>query len=739
MSDFILNIIDDEQEGSTPQEISSDTWKIAIIDDEIDVHEVTKLALRDAVILNKKLHFIHAYSGEEGFELLKNNPDCAVVLLDVVMENDQAGLDVVQKVRGESSLDNLQIILRTGQPGYAPEEKIIIDYEINDYKTKNELTREKLFTCLATGLRSYQHLKTLADSKQGLRNVIDASADLLKERSVNDFSSGVLQQINALFNLNSHGIFCVSQWPLSGPIELERSNNNAYVIVAASKKYSDFYGKDIEKVTENEASSLAQKALTEKRHLVEHNISAIYLSTPSHWEGVVVMEGSLDFDKVDEELLKVFCINIALGLENAKFFTHLNRAAYVDELTGLFNRSGLIAQVKKAHHLAQKSMSLYIVDIDYFHEIIESLGYDFGNEVLQAMTSTLNRVFSKEAFIARLHSDVFAVLVPDSEWQVNTLAKECSKPFIINNNSIRMGVTLGEASCQLSTGIADVEQLLRHAEIALKVAKENKRGMGQIFEPKFENDKRNRLDMLADLRKGLSQEELFLVLQPKVSMKSNEVVGYEALIRWQHPTKGVVPPNAFIPIAEQSGLYFDLDLYVANQAIKLLEKYPEINKPISINISANSLNHLDFLEELAAITNLHPQAVERLEIEITENALVRSDTAIQHLNDLKEMGFTLCLDDFGAGYSSLAYLLKLPLDIIKIDRSFVHYLATDEKSRAVLKGMLDICKNLNKKVVVEGVEDQDQVDILIAENVDVAQGFFYFKPMPINEILLKAL
>lgn len=739
MSDFILNIIEDDEENIEVTPTNNNTWKVAIIDDEKDVHQVTTMALKDAIVLGRKLSFIHAYSGKEGLQLLLDNEDCAVVLLDVVMENDMAGLQLVKDVRDVSTLENLQIILRTGQPGYAPEEEIISEYEINDYKTKNELTREKLFACLATGIRSYQHLKALEDSKQGLRNVIEASADLLKERSVSEFSSGVLQQINALFNLESHGIFCVSQWPLSGPVELGRQNNNSYFIVATSDKYSEYYGKDIQKITSTDASEVAQKAITNKKHIVENNISAIYLSTPSHWEGVVVMEGYLDFNKVDKELLKVFCMNIALGLENAKFFTHLNKAAYIDELTGLYNRAGLISQSKKAAQLCQNELSLYIIDIDYFHETIESLGYDFGNKVLLSMKSMLNRLFANNSFIARLHSDVFAVLVADSEWQVNTLAKECSKPFIIDNNSIRMGVTLGEASCKQTDGKPDVEQLLRHAEIALKIAKESKRGKGQVFEPQFADDKRNRIDMLADLRRGLTQEELFLVLQPKVSMSSNEVVGYEALIRWKHPEKGIVPPNAFITISEQSGLYFDMDLYVARQAIKLLDQHPEITKPISINISANSLHHSDFLHELDGVMKNHPHAIERLEIEITENALIRSDTAIQHLNELKEMGFTLCLDDFGAGYSSLAYLLKLPLDIIKIDRSFVHYIATSENSRAVLRGMLDICRNLNKTVVVEGVEDQEQVDILLAENVDIAQGFFYFKPLPIDEVILKAL
>ena len=153
-------------------------------------------------------------------------------------------------------------------------------------------------------------------------------------------------------------------------------------------------------------------------------------------------------------------------------------------------------------------------------------------------------------------------------------------------------------------------------------------------------------------------------------MATGDVVGYEALVRWQHPEKGLIPPNAFIPVVEQSGLYFELDMYVFRSALNIVKQYPQINKPISVNISANSLHHTDFIDELKVIIKEEKADLSNIELEITENALVRSDMAIQHLNSLKELGFILCLDDFGAGYSSLGYLLKLPLDVIKIDQCF---------------------------------------------------------------------
>ena len=739
---YIKVCIDDtEIIASEAENVDSIKWKIAIVDDDQGVHDVTRLALSGVEILGRKLEFISALSGELGAQMLKDNLDCAVILLDVVMESSDAGLILADRIRNELHMENIQIILRTGQPGYCPEEEIISRYEINDYKTKSELTRDKLFTSLATALRSYNHLVALDESKRGLRNVIEASATLMKERSVHAFASGVLQQINTLFHLSAQGMFCVSQRPSKGPAELPENENkhNHYFVVATSEDFNDFYGKDLHDLHSGNETELAKHTLVQRKSLIEDNLCSLYLSTPSGWEGVVVINSGLNLSGIDKELLKLFCLNVSLGLENAKFFTHLNNAAFYDGVTGLYNRTGLIENAINIVRLAKSSMSLFIIDIDYFHEIIESLGFEFGNTVLNAVTSSLNRDFLSDGIIARLHSDVFALLLPDTNWHFRDITKECSKPFMIEGNSLRLGVTVGEATCHLKNEEFDIELLLRHAEIALKVAKEHQRGVGQLFEAKFEDDKRAHLDILADLRNGIAKEELYLVLQPKVSMTKGNVVGYEALIRWLHPIKGQIYPNAFIPVAEQSGLYFDIDMYVFRKAIELIKKYPEITKPISVNVSANSLHHSDFISELKRIITETNCDISQIEIEITENALVRSDMAIQHLRDLKKLGFIICLDDFGAGYSSLSYLLKLTLDVIKIDRSFVTHLEKGSKALVILEGMLQICHKLHMRVVVEGVETQEQVDMLIKLNADIAQCFFYFKPLPVSEILEKAL
>lgn len=734
MTDDFIQLLNDRDENKPePQEEQLPPWIVGIIDDEPSVHDATKLALKNISLYGRKLEFHSAYSGKEGFEMVQNNPDMALILLDVVMETDDAGLLLVDRIRGELNNQLLQIVLRTGQAGYAPEEDVIIRYEINSYKNKSELTRNKLFTTLATGLRSYQMLQAIEQSRNGLRAVISASASLIQERSVFEFSSGVLQQIDALFGLSADSLFCVSQRPTSGPIAI-RSDKNAtgYYIVAANDKFQQYFGKNIEDLKgEVPQMGMVFDALNNERHVFSNGSNCLYLSTPSGWKGVIVAENSSSLKNADEELLQIFCMNVALGLENAKFFSYLNKAAFQDELTGLNNRTGLLEKVSKSSNSNEKEQMLFLIDINFFHLFVESLGYEFSNHLLVKFAQSLTNFFGDKATIARLHSDVFAVYCEAGRYSINEVSSQCSRPLYVDGQSIRLGVTIGAASTENQAVRPNLATLIRQSELALNVAKEQKRGSGELFNEELESDSRKNLTLMHDLRLGLDKNELFLLLQPKVDIEQNKICGYEALIRWQHPKKGLVPPDAFIPAVEKSGLNYDLDIYVAKKLVEIFSNHPNISEPVSINISANSLNHDDFAPELINVFKANNISPSRVEIEVTENALIHSSQAISHLKELHDAGFVICLDDFGAGFSSLAYLSRLPLHIIKIDRSFVAELNNNAESLILLKGMTEIIRNLQKQIVIEGVETDEQLTVVKELNINTVQGYYYFKPMPV--------
>ena len=739
MSEEFIQLFADEPAVPSAQSgnagVAAKPWKIVIIDDEADVHQVTRMAMKGVEIYGRPLTFVSAYSGAEGYAVMEANPDSCLVLLDVVMETHDAGLLLVDRIRNELRNQHVQIILRTGQAGYAPEEQVIIRYEINAYKTKSELTRNKLFTSIATAIRSFQQLQSIEESRQGLRNIIHASASMLQERSVIDFSQGVLRQIEALFELSSRSLFCVSQKPLRGPYAIQ-SGNGGFIVVAADSKYQQYIGEDL-RVLENELeiAKFAQEALEKKGHCHSNGNTALYLSTPSGWEGVIVSEDAASFEAADQELLQLFCMNIALGLENAKFFSYLNVAAYEDPVTGLYNRLGLIDQISRsmATDTANSRWSVFVLDLDYFHHIVESLGYEFGNHLLRKTGEMLRNYFEHAVAIGRLHADVFALCLKDTQLGPHDVAMRSSKPVWVDTQSIRISMTVGEASKQRGQEDLVPELLLRQAEIALKVAKEQRRGSGEVFRVQFEHESRHRMNLLNSLRIALEQKELFLVLQPKVSVQTGLVSGYEALVRWQHPVNGLIPPTAFIPTVEKSGLNYDLDLYVAERLCEILQQYPQMALPVSMNISANSLIHDSFVSDLFHVFQRNRIPTTQIQIEVTENALIHSDQSIVRLRELRERGFVMVLDDFGAGFSSLSYLLRLPLQVIKIDRAFVSEIGDSDHAYQLLKGIVQIVQGLQMETVVEGVETEQQLALVSAMEVDQIQGFIHYKPMPVAE------
>ncbi|MBT1445871.1 GGDEF domain-containing response regulator [Shewanella sp. JM162201] len=749
MSDFI-NIFDDRHEhpkGADGNPAKADTpgagaigcdngsWLIGIVDDEASVHDVTRLALKNLVIYDRPLEFVSAYSAREGFELIKAHPDMAIVLLDVVMESDDAGFLLVDRIRNELKNNHLQIVLRTGQPGYSPEEEVMLRYEINSYKTKSELTRGRLFAVVAAGIRAYQHLAAIARSREGLRAVIKAAADLFQERSVHDFAGGVLEQINALFHIEADSLFCVSQRPSDAPLALPKSADEFFV-VATSDKFQQLRGMGLDQIHgDMREVALVHATLAAQTHLFQEQTSCLYLSTPSGWRGVIVADNAQNLAHADHELLQMFCLNVALGLENAKFFTHLNRAAYVDELTGLNSRLGLTEQAQVLCAKGETGAgTLYLLDIDDFHQVTDSMGFDYGNALLGDVAALLRRTFGDKARCARLHSDVFAILLPGSTMPAKDLAVQLTSALATCKDKIRFSITLG-ASQYERLERCDMSELISQAEAALRYAKAHRRGAGEDYSHGYQRALLDNVSIISDLRNALENNELFLMLQPKVEVQSGNLIGYEALVRWQHPQKGLIPPGDFMPQVEKSGLYYEFDLYIARAYCDIRRQYPALTLPVSINISANSLQYGSFVTELAAVFEQAGIAFDEVELEVTESVLIQSDEAISHLKKLHQLGFVICLDDFGVGFSSLSYLLNLPVQIIKVDRAFVASLDQSPDAVAVLNCVLRLGDELGKRIIVEGVETEAQLDLLAALGVRYVQGYYYYRPLAIEAAL----
>lgn len=306
-----------DESGAAPAVIASEQkpFRVLIVDDEADVHSVTRLALKHVVFKERPLELISAYSGGEAYEILKTHEDIALVLLDVVMETDDAGLRLVERIRGELNNHLARIVLRTGQPGQAPEQNVIINYDINDYKAKTELTTQKLFTMVIASLRAYESLLMIERNRVGLSKILEGASNLYQIQSLREFASGVLKQVSAILDVGADGVLCV----------LKRGQTNAPSVIAATGMYASLA--ESETLPQTHAlSDTVKKAISEKRSLYEHPVDAMYVHTQQGHEFVISVTPPWPLAELQRDLLEVFCQRIAAAFDNLYLFGQLRKA-----------------------------------------------------------------------------------------------------------------------------------------------------------------------------------------------------------------------------------------------------------------------------------------------------------------------------------------------------------------------------------------------------------------------------
>ena len=562
-----LHFLDDESEAKVTGGL---VWRLMVIDDEPDVHRATTFALAGVKILGRPLQFLHAYSAAEATLLLGAEPDVAVVLLDVVMEREDAGLALVKTIRQDLRLAELRIILRTGQPGYAPEIETIHDFDINDYKTKSELTRTKLYATVTAAVRAYE-------------------------------------QIRKLDQLAFYDRLC------------SLPNRNKFI------------------------------------------------------------------DLSDERLA-------------SKQFT-----------------SDVIA----------------ILDIDDFSEINDALGHQQGDRLLQAVAERLKLELGSDVILARLGGDTFGLMGDSAMLNPLTVLDLFRSPFSVQDDSMVVTATMGLTQ-ELGASIAG-RDALKDANIALKLAKKNRRGGFVMFSAKMGADIRERVRLLQALRHAVESERLFVVYQPQLNLVTKKLVGVEALIRWRNEDGSYVPPDRFIPLAEASGMIVAIGDWVLRVSCLELARLQALGLPdlrMSVNVSQIQFRHPGFLDKLRSAltdTGINPKC---LELEITESvAMEDPDFMLETLHKVRKMDISIAIDDFGTGYSSLSHLRQLPIDRLKIDRAFVTELNSAVMGGHIASMVIELGRNLNLTVIAEGIEEEEQAQTLLKMGCHEGQGYLYAKPM----------
>jgi diguanylate cyclase (GGDEF)-like protein/PAS domain S-box-containing protein len=419
--------------------------------------------------------------------------------------------------------------------------------------------------------------------------------------------------------------------------------------------------------------------------------------------------------------------------------------AYVDELTQLPNRSAFNKRLNKLMltNKAQNSYSaLLFIDLDDFKVVNDTLGHDMGDALLVKIAERLKNKLLNIDIISRFGGDEFVMLIESIstdaksayrsvEQTLATIRTIFSQPFHCKKQAFFSKVSIGVT---LFSNLADDRfELLKQADLALYHAKASGKNTHCFFDHQLQLDLIKRTELEADLRNALINNELYLVYQPKVDHE-HKMVGMEALIRWRHPSKGIISPADFIPIAEDTGLIVPIGEWVLNQAIAFIRDMPLLGGPtlctVSINISPVQFKHEHFVERYTAALKDIKHLPNKLILEITETTVLENlDEALLKMNILKEQGITFSLDDFGSGYSSLNYLKLLPISEIKIDKSFIDDIVEDKRNTAILDAIISIALALELSLVVEGVETLEQVQVLNALGAKVFQGFYFSKPL----------
>jgi diguanylate cyclase (GGDEF)-like protein len=508
------------------------------------------------------------------------------------------------------------------------------------------------------------------------------------------------------------------------------------------------------------------RAITENRLIVEESYSEwegglqafrdrglrAAMAAPVHENGAPV--GSLtvasfrpgrSYSQAEQDVLSAFAEHASLALTDARNFENAMHQAFHDSLTGLPNRALFLDRLELAHARARRSgspIAILFMDLDAFKNVNDSMGHAAGDELLVLVAGRLRRWLRPADTAARFGGDEFAILLEDLDTSngaqvvAQRVLDSLREPFAIQGQEVLVGGSIGIAS----SAHPGSDDLLRNADLAMYRAKSLGKGRFQMFEPGMHVAVLERLELEVDLQRALDRTEMCVHYQPIIDLSSNKIVGLEALVRWRHPVRGMIQPNDFIPLAEETGQIHRLGQWVLAQAARDAKAWNSgvrAAEPVrvGVNLSARQLQEPMLVAQIAAVLGDSGLAAQHLVLEITETVLMQDlEGTVGKLHELKRLGVALSVDDFGTGYSSLQYLRRFPLDSLKIAKSFVDGVGGPSQDAAVARAIIELGTSFQLQVVAEGIERANQHSRLIELGCTYGQGFLYSRPVPADEV-----
>lgn len=711
---------------TSPSRIASSTfdarqgdtrWRILVVDDDRDVHEATDFALGRVKILGRSLELIHVFSAEEALKLLHETPDIAVILLDIVMERPDSGLRLVEEIRAEGYREQ-RIILRTGYPGDAPEKEVIRDYEVDDYWSKDELTRTRLVTSLTTAIRAVDYVRALKGTRTGLELVIEGTQYLYQNKSIDIFAEGVLTQLAAILRVSPQGGVCaLAELP---------DHQNDLVVLSGVGRFAPYVGRKLLEVEDIDHVLISEGLEGGQMPLISENKIVFSHRSDTGRRLLIYFVHDQTLSRENTVLVEVFATNLGICFDNLALMNELAELAFVDQRVGLPNQNAFDRELMHMTRNGSDAAIVAMIAIEDAAQFCVAFGVNYFERIITAVYERLRAVAGDGVFVARVGEYTLGLVDSTGTFEVSAIEAIFDDPFDVVGSPVvvraTIGVVRGNPQGRRSS---DIQRAAR-----LTLLKQKQRGPGGTaeFEPSMADEVQGSLRMVGALREAVRDRRLTFVFQPKICLNTGAVIGSEVLCRWMEDGKPI-SPGRFIPVAERAGLSGAITFQCLDAVRNLNEMLGHAGLPplkVAINLAANDIGNMDFVDQLIEACNSHHLGPETVGFEITETQRFTNDgEATACVQKLAGLGFEIWLDDFGTGYSSLNHLNILPVRGIKIDKSFISGLAVDVGANQVTETAAKIAETLGISAVAEGIETIEQQRICKDLGIQFAQGFLY--------------
>ncbi|WP_417362612.1 EAL domain-containing protein [Gallaecimonas pentaromativorans] len=725
---------------TSPQQDSA-PWRILSVEDDPGFQASILYSLSNLHYLGRRVEVLTANSIPTAIDAINCHCDIALILLDVVMEVDDAGLRLVETIRNVIGNQSVRIVLLTGQPGVAPRNDVIDNYDINEYWDKSEL-KGWLPSIVTTNLRSWQTLIELEQARNGLQMIADASRAMINRQNTEQFALSILEQVSEIIGLSATA---------DGIVALLYDDGVPQKVICAS---GAFNGMTVAELGD-EATALApltddirsaiKNALKNQANTINEHCSVFYFKSQVNREFspelnqhyLIVVKSPIKLSTSHIRLLQVFAENARIGFTQIALTNRLNELAYLDSSLKIHNRNWLLRELSLLNEEERRATSLIAISIDDHFSCSLTFGHDHIERIIQQLVLQLAAGDPIFRDIARIASDTLAVIVSQGAMPGEAQLKRLDS-FEVTVDAVLHSLPLTVTSIGLSeVGELSGEDVLNLARVSLTKAHE--KGLSYLpYCPQIARQQREHYEILQRSFSALENNEFFLVFQPKVKLGDGRPLGLEALIRWRTADGTMISPELFMRLAEASGTSHVIDIFVFEECIKAIKQLHQLGfyLQLSFNACLKDLVNPRYMERLTNVLTQNPLLAPFLELEITESqAMADYDEISPLLEELRKTGLKIALDDFGTGYSSLAHLAWMPIDIIKLDRSFVQDLLLSEVTHSLADMVIRLGEKFDYTIVAEGIETEEQSSMLLQLGCTLGQGYYYARPMPLPALL----